>query len=505
MEVKPKAKKGKKPKTKKEVKPKRETVADRFRKAMETRKEREANMKYISENISGASDKLSPTIKTKGKPTRPTRKAPDISKGVRPWIPADSVVTKVGPGKFNIEVNLNRPVPKPRTVLPRERPVPKPRTKKPTEKPISPPRIRKPVKQPREEKLQPPVITPEEHEMYPFGTDLQKPTYRKVETAVDGAAVTYMISPTYLDPQNQLTASRQVVRKILEKELSRMGGVKYTETLKVRMMREIREGKTQKDSVHFKSKSGTVTNHEDIEATATFNHQTILQRIETFQNLGSNWRILNIEAHYLNAALYRPLKGSSYTKLPEDISNPMNGLINIKNGEDTMCFMWCHVRHLRPKKNNATKITAKDREFRMTLNYDGINFPVKVSDIGKIERMNEINITVLGYKGRKQFYPIRVSKGEYKDSMELLLLGDEKGNLHYVLIKDVNRLLFSVTKGTNKKHFCLHCFHNCSSEELLEKHKETCIQVNGVQATKLPKEGTKIKFKNYKHQVPAPF
>jgi hypothetical protein len=218
------------------------------------------------------------------------------------------------------------------------------------------------VKQPREEKLQPPVITPEEHEIDPFGTDLQKPTYRKVETAVDGAAVTYMISPTYLDPQNQLTASRQVVRKILEKELSRMGGVKYTETLKVRMMREIGEGKTQKDSVHFKSKSGTVTNHEGIEATATFNHQTILQRIEKFQNLGSNWRILNIEAHYLNAALYRPLKGSSYMKLPEDISNPMNGLINIKNGENTMCFMWCHVRHLRPKKNNATKITEKDRE-----------------------------------------------------------------------------------------------------------------------------------------------
>ena len=170
-----------------------------------------------------------------------------------------------------------------------------------------------------------------------------------------------------------------------------------------------------------------------------------------------------------------------------------------------MCFMWCHVRHLRPKKNNATKITAKDREFGMTPNYDGINFPVKVSDIGKIERMNEINLTVLGYKGKKQFYPIRVSKGEYKDSMELPLLGDGKGNLHYVLIKDVNRLLFSVTKGTNKKHFCLHCFHNCSSEELHEKHKETCIQVNGVPATKLPKEGTKIKFKNYKHQVPAPF
>jgi hypothetical protein len=112
----------------------------------------------------------------------------------------------------------NKATPKPRPTVQKQRPVPLPRTKKPIEKPVPPPRIRKPVKQPKEKELQPPVITPEEHEVDPFGTDLQKPLYRKVETAVDGAAVTYMISPTYLDPQNQLTASRQVVREILEKE-----------------------------------------------------------------------------------------------------------------------------------------------------------------------------------------------------------------------------------------------------------------------------------------------
>ena len=54
-------------------------------------------------------------------------------------------------------------------------------------------------------------------------------------------------------------------------------------------------------------------------------------------------------------------------------------------------------------------------------------------------------------------------------------------------------------------HFCLNCFHNCVSEDALVKHRETCLGVNGVQATKLPKEGTKIKFKNHKNQLPAPF
>ena len=206
----------------------------------------------------------------------------------------------------------------------------------------------------------------------------------------------------------------------------------------------------------------------------------------------------------MNIAMYKPLAGSSYMKLPADISNSMCGLINMKN-DDNMCFMWSHVRYLNPKARRATTITQKDREFEMNLDYEGIEFPVKISDTDKIERKNSISISVFGYKGKKQFYLIRISKGEYEDHMELLLLGDGDGNRHYVLIKDVNRMLCSVSKHGHKQHFCLHCLHSCVSNEVLEKHKETCLQVNGTQATKLPKEGTKIKFKNHRNSMPVPF
>jgi hypothetical protein len=307
-----------------------------------------------------------------------------------------------------------------------------------------------------------------------------------------------------MDPLDQLTASRQVVRGILVNELRRMGGLKYTETLKVRMSKEVGEGKTKKDSVYFKSKTGTATNFEDIESTAAHNQMTILSRIETFQNLGSNWIILNIESHYVNIAMYKPLAGSSYMKLPADISNSMCGLINMKNNDEE-CFVWSHVRHLNPKARRATDITEKDRDFRANLDYEGIDFPVKISDINKIERKNSICISVFGYKGKKQFYPIRISKANHEEHMELLLLGDDNGGKHYVLIKDVNRNLCSVSKHKEKKNFCLHCLHSCSSAKTLAKHKETCLEVNGTQATKLPKEGTKIKFKNHRNSMAVPF
>jgi hypothetical protein len=314
---------------------------------------------------------------------RPTRKAPEIPKGVAPW----------------------KPTPKPGTVLPREKPVPKPRTKLPKERLVPLPRkIRKPAKQLKEVEEQPQVITPELHEIDQFGTDLQKPGHRKIETAANGAAVTYMITPQYMDPLEQMTASRQVVRSILVNELKRMGGLKYTETVKIRMSKEVGDGKTKKDSVYFKSKTGTVTNFEDIENTAATNQLTILSRIETFQNLGSNWIILNIESHYINIAMYKPLAGSSYMKLPEDISNSKCGLLNMRN-DDNMCFVWSHVRHLRPKARRATTITQKDRDFELSLDYEGIDFPVKISDINKIERKNKINISVLGYKGKNSSTP----------------------------------------------------------------------------------------------------
>ncbi|CAB4030512.1 Gastrula zinc finger [Paramuricea clavata] len=172
---------------------------------------------------------------------------------------------------------------------------------------------------------------------------------------------------------------------------------------------------------------------------------------------------------------------------------------------DEKCFMWSHVRHLRPKARRATAITKQDREFAENLDYEGIDFPVKISDIDKIERRNSISISVFGYKGKKQFYPIRNSKTKYEEHMELLLLGDNEGGNHYVLIKDVNRMLFSVSCNSNKKHFCLYCLHSCTSEETLKKHSETCVSVNGTQATKLPNAGSKIKFGHYRNSMPAPF
>ena len=86
--------------------------------------------------------------------------------------------------------------------------------------------------------------------------------------------------------------------------------------------------------------------------------------------------------------------------------------------------------------------------------------------------------------------------------MDLLhLIKDNKS--HYVYIKDFNRFMFHKTKTKNKKWFCKSCLQCFSGEKVLIKHKEDCLNINGVQSVKV-EEGI-IKFENYFKQLPVPF
>ena len=120
-------------------------------------------------------------------------------------------------------------------------------------------------------------------------------------------------------------------------------------------------------------------------------------------------------------------------------------------------------------------------------------------DFSKIEVKKNICINVFGYG---LVLPIYVSDQKFEDSIDLLLLNDDDKS-HYVYIKDFDRSMFHKTKNKNKKWFCRSCLQCFSSENVLIKHKENCLSINGKQSVKLEK-GV-IKFENYFKQIPVPF
>ena len=85
----------------------------------------------------------------------------------------------------------------------------------------------------------------------------------------------------------------------------------------------------------------------------------------------------------------------------------MKGLINIEN-KDTECFKWCHTRFINPTNSHSERINKQDKKIASTLDYRGINFPMKACDYEIVEERFNINVNVLGYQNK--VFPPYVSK-----------------------------------------------------------------------------------------------
>ena len=321
--------------------------------------------------------------------------------------------------------------------------------------------------------------------------------------ALRGYTSSYIISIKHnKDPLLQLQNTRLAIGHHIKKALSAMKGIKFNETLKVTFWKPQDDGWIYK-SAYFNSKPQTVINDISINEALQLTKQQILNFIAQWISEGSGWTLQSVDSHYINLVKYEPIKGSSYIQLPQELRNSAKGLINLKN-IDNECFRWCHIRHLNPQDKYPQRIKKSDKEYIDKLNYTGIEFPVTIKQLNKIEKQNEIDINVFGYE-EKQPYPIHISKENYEDHMELLLITKDE-NKHYVLIKDFNKFMFNQTKHKNKKHFCMHCLQCFSSDRVLNEHKNNCIQVNGTQAVKMPdKDNNILKFNNFYKQQAVPF
>ena len=330
-----------------------------------------------------------------------------------------------------------------------------------------------------------------------------KTKIEKTNKALRGYAASYIISiKNNKDPLLQLQNTRFAIGNHIKKALSAMKGIKFNQTLKVTFWKPQDDGWIYK-TAYFNSKPQTVINDININEALQLTKQQILNLIAQWISEGSGWTIESVNNHYINIVKYKPLKGKSYIQLPQELRNSAKGLINMKNN-DNECFRWCHIRHLNPQDKNPQMIKKIDKQYIDKLDYSGIKFPVTINQYNKIEKQNNINISVFGYEN-KQPYPIYVSKEKYEDHIELLLITkDEKK--HYVMIKNFNKFMYNQTKHHDRKHFCMHCLQCFSSERVLNDHKDNCIQVNGTQAIKMPdKDNNILKFNNFHKQQAVQF
>ena len=160
---------------------------------------------------------------------------------------------------------------------------------------------------------------------------------------------------------------------------------------------------------------------------------------------------------------------------------------------------------IKSSRKNSERIDKKLQETSKTLKWEGLKFPVNLSDINKFESHDSsISVNIFGYE--KLFYPLGISKHNYKreNTVNLLLISDDIKE-HYCWIKDISKLLsLQTSKHGYVRHVCFRCLNTFNSEKSLASHHEYC---KSHEATKieLPEEGSKISFKNHNRSMRVSF
>ena len=107
---------------------------------------------------------------------------------------------------------------------------------------------------------------------------------------------------------------------------------------------------------------------------------------------------------------------------------------------------------IKSSRKNSQRIDKKLREKSEALNWDGLKFPVNLSDINKFKNHNSsISVNVFGYE--KLVYPLRISKHNYK-RVNLLLISDDTKQ-RYCWIKDIRKLLSLQTSKDGHLDMCV--------------------------------------------------
>ena len=151
----------------------------------------------------------------------------------------------------------------------------------------------------------------------------------------------------------------------------------------------------------------------------------------------------------MRVATHDPTRAGSYLQLPDKI-RASKSVINIQN-DDNLCALWCILAHLYPKydQNRRRQYKASAyKEHKEEIDTGDLQFPLRICDIGKLERLNNLSINVYSLNHKSHVIPIRISKEKKVPDERVidLLYVVKELNTHYCLITNISGEFIFVVK-----------------------------------------------------------
>ena len=281
----------------------------------------------------------------------------------------------------------------------------------------------------------------------------------------------------------------------LLKELLKNGALKSQLIIALKFFKENASGRQTSDKT-FRSICEPLLIGDDVDKLMNRAKIYIRARIEEYERHGSGWIFQELQCVHLEVAKYCPLSASGSIDIPQKLKN-MKSLLNI-NSNDGRCFLYCLLSKLFPVKEHPERYT-KYLDHVDRIDMGGVKFPIKISDISKIEAINNLSISVFEWNEEDNCVDPLKHGSDVGIPIELLYIENDK-NAHYLLIKKFNAFMRHRTKYRNSMFYCLKCLHGFTAKENLREHSQRCKQ-GLYQKIQMPEhEKASISFKAYHKQ-----
>ena len=199
-------------------------------------------------------------------------------------------------------------------------------------------------------------------------------------------------------------------------------------------------------------------------------------------------------------------RGGSYIDSPKWLKDKRS-TINLKNNDDK-CFQYAVTLALNLDKiKKDPQRVSKVKPFIEKYNWEDIDFPSTSKDWKKFECNNKVALNILYVPyNTKQINIANKSKNNLTQKRQIILLMISDGQKwHYLVVKNLSRLLRGITSNHKEHFYCLNCFHSYRTENKLEAHKKTCENHDYCHVEMPTKNNNTIKYDHGEKSMKLPF
>lgn len=197
-------------------------------------------------------------------------------------------------------------------------------------------------------------------------------------------------SSNLVDVSKFLIEMKSRIISLLENEVSRLGQFKVNFEF---FGSYILPHKNVTEIKSFNTSNNIVTTSTDLHDLLFDVVEILDKKSSEFILQESGWILQRCLFLEINISKYNPLRASSYIPLPKEIQ-AKKAVLNIKN-EDQFCFGWCLVAAAIAPVGNPNR-PGSYPHFSSVFDFSGIEYPVSLKDIGKVEAKNRLSINVFG-------------------------------------------------------------------------------------------------------------